>query len=857
MLLSRFALLSCCLLAFCGELLAKETGASLDEHVDRARGFRIEVPDGWRKVEGDTPQAGHVLRLLPPNSVGQRAVTVAIKEAGSTETTKDVRQRSLERLDLLPESSTAPELFERELGGVVRLGLRSEIEQAGVVYQVEQLFLVVSGVAYTLQVHAPRAEFDGAAQELYEVLEGFALVERSKVDAGAARLSAMADRCGDEVSWAGDWAQARERAAAEGKPILVVGYFLSAFKLASTPRTTTFMDLDVIKLVRARCVPFWITSGKELSLLRADGSPYGMGPNTFGQALLLTDAQGRVLAETHMSSSTLAAYDFLRATLGELEDQVSEPQGLGAVELATWRVDRGQLELAQLLLRDLAGVEAARLRARVLRLERKGDLALAELDRVSAEELASDLEQARLLKIESLQLCLRLGRLERSEALLAEMDRDDLPGDLRARCLLQAAALAMVKADFVGAEALLERLVGEHPESRWAWQGALALRNQVTAQGRAPSLGWPAEECLDEIGNRADPARLPADRAQEGIVGALAWLLVNQRADGSFVDPTELSYPDYMGANPFVDATTALAGRALLAARGAERGDAAEVERAILLAADYIRASVAGREALPPQVQYMDYMTWSDGMMLEFLAELVEGELLSVQELEPTVSVLLQDLAGRQQDNGGWSYFKKTDLSSEDVPAQSISFTTAGVSLGLSHADAAGFDVSVEMSDRSTRALDELRDENGVFAYFLYGSGIAPHATIKEPSGDVGRGPACELAMYRVGASDDERLARSVDLFLSHAPSYAAQQGKVLMHAGPKGQGCHYLLFDYVHAAFATAAVDPDPRRRVLVLDLVLDCRQADGSFVDTPILGHAYGTAMALQALLALGGPR
>ena len=205
----------------------------------------------------------------------------------------------------------------------------------------------------------------------------------------------------------------------------------------------------------------------------------------------------------------------------------------------------------------------------------------------------------------------------------------------------------------------------------------------------------------------------------------------------------------------------------------------------------------------------------------------------------------------------GFNLEAELELEHVDVDGQTSKDGEVPTSEPVAGLAAAGFDVSVEMSERSTRALEELRDENGVFAYFLYGSGIAPHATIAEPSGDVGRGPACELAMYRMSASDEERLGRSVDLFLSPSPSYAAPQGKALMHAGPKGQGCHYLLFDYVHAACATAAVDPDPRRRVLVQDLVLDCRQADGSFLDTPILGHAYGTAMALQALVALDRPR
>ncbi|MGK0220045.1 MAG: hypothetical protein ACI9HE_003552, partial [Planctomycetota bacterium] len=197
MLLSRLALLSCCLLAFSHGSRAAEIGGSPEEHVDAARGFRIDVPEGWRKVEGDTAVAGHVLRLLPPGSAGQRAVTVAIKDAAAGDTDEVVRQRSLVALDLLPQAEIPPEFFERELGGVERLGLRSQIEQGGAVYHVEQLYVVESGLAYTLQVHAPDAEFGAAAEELYQVLAGFVLVERPKADAAALRLSALANRCGE------------------------------------------------------------------------------------------------------------------------------------------------------------------------------------------------------------------------------------------------------------------------------------------------------------------------------------------------------------------------------------------------------------------------------------------------------------------------------------------------------------------------------------------------------------------------------------------------------------------------------------------------------------------------------------
>jgi hypothetical protein len=78
----------------------------------------------------------------------------------------------------------------------------------------------------------------------------------------------------------------------------------------------------------------------------------------------------------------------------------------------------------------------------------------------------------------------------------------------------------------------------------------------------------------------------------------------------------------------------------------------------------------------------------------------------------------------------------------------------------------------------------------------------------------------------------------------------------VLMHAGPQGQGCHYLLFDLGHAALAQVRLPADRETRARLTALILDCAQADGSFLDTPILGRPFGTAMALLALDALDGP-
>jgi hypothetical protein len=146
-----------------------------------------------------------------------------------------------------------------------------------------------------------------------------------------------------------------------------------------------------------------------------------------------------------------------------------------------------------------------------------------------------------------------------------------------------------------------------------------------------------------------------------------------------------------------------------------------------------------------------------------------------------------------------------------------------------------------------------MRDDEGLFAYSILpggGPGVAPAMV----PGAVGRSPVCELALLRAGASDSERVERALEQFLAHADTLAAQQGKGIMHAGAAAQGCHYILFDYGWAAEAWREVAGDARTRVRLLELLLDCRQADGSFLDTPINGRAYGTAQALLALDALG---
>ncbi len=100
----------------------------------------------------------------------------------------------------------------------------------------------------------------------------------------------------------------------------------------------------------------------------------------------------------------------------------------------------------------------------------------------------------------------------------------------------------------------------------------------------------------------------------------------------------------------------------------------------------------------------------------------------------------------------------------------------------------------------------------------------------------------------------DADLRASLDYFLEHRETIRGEMGKSGMHAGPHGQGCHYVWFDYMTAA--DAAVDlRDDTIRGAMLEEILRARLKDGGFAeDFPTMGRAYATAAALLAMEKLG---
>jgi hypothetical protein len=651
---------------------------------------------------------------------------------------------------------------------------------------------------------------------------------------------AAAARCGEEILWASDWESASERARAEAKPVLAVAWMYEGFEITDGSRSGFGMDEDVIALVNARFVPLALHKDTDVPL--ASHEVYGLSPTSLGAALLVVAPDGQVLADSATLHSQ-AACEFLRAFLAKNPEYRGEkaPAGLGREARAERHLARGELAEAARVLAEVSSPRAHRLAARLASQQRDTERALAELRaaREGADEaLAAEVEREELL------LVLSLGRESEARALAERLVSARPEHESAAAARYALGLLDQVAGEPARARERWGALVAERPESRWAWLAAVCLLAEPAELQLGLDLAAPSPALLDHV------APVPFERADasESRKGALHWLRTRQTAAGGFPDPTELE-GNPRWRNDISLAIDALAARALLAA-----GDGEAAERAELaLRAERARAETwKGREA-------MAYGSWADSLGLELVVELLAAKRGDAAALRAQGEALAGDLVGRQRQNGGWSYFYSTSMAEDAVTLeQSISFVTATAVRALLHARAAGIEIDEDALEQGLACLMAMRDADGVFVYMLWSF---QKAAEKEPAlaGAAGRGPLCELALLEAGQSDEKRLGTALERFFEHLPPLAAERGKALMHCGAEGQGCHYVLYDYATAAQAIAALPRSERKsfQSRLRERVLDCRRADGAFLDAPVLGPTPGTALALLALVELDGAR
>jgi hypothetical protein len=728
------------------------------------------------------------------------------------------------------------------------------------------VFLYVRGFQYRIQFHAPRDQFDEQWKIARRVLDGFELIELDAEGQERVRLQALAARCGSQVRWAADWEEAARRGREEGRLVVVAVHAQPGFSVGNALNSGVFMSPEVLALMEHRFVGWRWSAGATAPFV--DHDVFGLSPSTFGVGLLVCTPAGEVVRQVFIPEPLLVA-DALRAALVEhqaLAPPPDPPAGTRAEQIA-FLVDSGQLEAARRLLGEVDQDEPGAVsyqRARLHHLARGGGAALTAL-KMARRSTDRTAPEAATLLLEEATVRIGLGDDDIAEELLARCLASSPDSTTRSRALLFEGALSWAGGDRDATRAQWLALTHELPEEPAAWAAAAGLLGPALRIDMQPDLSWPSEavERMAVIPPPA-PASSTLDIAS-ALSDAVGWLIDTQRPDGGWDIPYGAA-DTHPAPGPIPMASQAICTLAL--ARAADRWQepapdrAARCRDAARRGLDRYLADRALVRERPRPVAFMDYTCWAASYGLFCLTSLHEslpGADRSVLESEATH--LVDDLVRIQAGNGGWSYYVSGVVGGSSSGA-AMSFTTATVLLALHAARERGVSVPEETLDRGIECLERMRGTNGVWEYMRQGTQMQPAGHV-EPAGAAARGPVCTLAMVRRGRLGFDAMTPAFSTYTEHLAGFGAEARKALMHAGPAGQGSHYLLYDYSTAAEALratdeASLDTGLRRsaRAAILRELARCRSADGSFVDNPLLGCATGTGLATLTLLDLMGP-
>jgi hypothetical protein len=804
-------------------------------------GFRLDIPAGWTiEHEESTDQSLHVI-LFPGSQRGATQLSIRVNGQGTTGNPLDAQAAALAAVraaeQYFDEKTTT-----RRIAGRKAPGIQCDATSGAYTLRLRQAYLAENGVTYVLQGFAPVDGIAASVAQFDEIWDSFEFVPLDDTRRLRLGLSALARRCGSEVDWAADWKEAAARARAEDKLVLVAARIYSGFAISDELRAGPFMEPDIVAIVNERYIPFRME--RETDVPFRDPDVYGLGPNTFGSAMLLVTPSGEVVLDGSAVTWDLLVQglDVDRKHPGPPPARVEDRESQAAIHLR-----RGELAEVERLLTEPRTAGEHRLRAQVERLRRRGDAALEHLDAArsaeGADALAGDLD------LDSALVLLRMNRNDEARELLEGVLSGPIAHARAPEAIYRLGTLDLVDGDKAAAESRWMELIAAHPDDRWSWKAAAELTGTAWELDFPIRLDWP-EEVYYEALALPDYEAKPVARAGEARADALRYLLDHQRPDGSWLAPRTMGRGDDEPPDDFTLAITAICTQGLMRHRDDPEALAA-VERGL----EWLRPAYEHARTEGYPAHFMDYAVWSRAYVLWCLADALDAGLGPRDDVAPVAGHIAEELLQRQQSGGGWSYYVTGDLSQRDTPAdQSISFTTAAVVLALQRAQAVGLDVPEALYIDAVECLERMRNDNGTFTYMLHHQAEDQGRLANEP-GAAGRGPLCALALHRADRGSLAELRATLKLFARHGEALGAEQGKSLLHTGADAQGSHYLMFDYANAATAVAALPRGERRRLgrPILELILQARTAEGAYLDNTLAGRAYGAGMALIAFDAL----
>lgn len=416
--------------------------------------------------------------------------------------------------------------------------------------------------------------------------------------------------------------------------------------------------------------------------------------------------------------------------------------------------------------------------------------------------------------------------LESNQVAPGALPLQGIPEELHAEALFWIGVRCYQDGPKQHGRAIFERLAAEHPDHPLAAKAALELEGLGPFLRGLESFNGVPADALDRPteGSAAPAAVYSADELWRRSIRFLGQL---QAPNGSFLDTTY----DFGGTDSLPNVVTAISSLAYQAgSEGLERGYQARLIFSALTS--HLEGDAAFAE------QDTDEIVWGHAYRLRAYLRALELKPERRDKLEPAILESVAALEGLQREDGFWYH------------EYANAMVSATVLLALDQARANGFEVDEEAAKRGAAAVALCRVEPGNYTY--YPPRGKPRAAI---GGSPGRGPLCELALFRWGfASEDDLRVALVASFQNEDPWVRVR--KYDNHARPHAIGGFFFWWGMRGRAEAIAALPKGRQRDVFARDhwdLTCSLAEVDGVFIDSHELGRAYGTSMALLTLALL----
>lgn len=637
-------------------------------------------------------------------------------------------------------------------------------------------------------------------------------------------------KCGSEIAWISDkrplkdnnqggalgktdvdledlWSDVKAKAAETKRPILWYIPKVAGSHMYRGAILDTYMDVAVwtdeavVALVNRRFVPLRAACAKEL----ADNSGVKRW-RVVEPAIVILDADGKELHCIQRIRTFNA--DFIAAALRAALDKVAPaapPDGASGDELMAG----GWFEAAA---RKLEGSPLAL--AELRRREGKFDDALAILVRAAAKGASSDEVEA------------RRGRVHLSAGRIAEA-KASLEKSKSAEAAYYLAHAERLSGRDDAAKATWSKLAASSPDTRWGWRAA-ANTTIYTKDEQAYGPGAVGFE--DVIWCAAPAAGATTTRWERGAADlediakrAVAWLLRNQAANGSWNDARYAFWPS-PDIQPNVHmAVTGLACSALLEWRDL---DPKNIDAALARGEKYLLDDTK-------MARGKNEESYADAYRLLYLAKKQATLTDDAAKKQGTgrMNNLVVSLAAIQDKAGFWSH------------EYTNPFVTAAVLQILNGARRAGAVVDDAILARGGAALKATRDDKGRQAYAAGGRG-------SNDSNSSGRNAMCEAALLEAKAIDKESFQAAMDQFWAFLDR--RENVRVCDYHSDQELAGFFFFNNFFHTMEAVPLLEEKAKEQAITraAEHLVKIPEIDGSFIDSHEMGKSYGTAAALLSL-------